>query len=98
MPRKLSGHAVVCLLRHTGYQKGKTMAYSELDCIACWVAEKGMPMPQEFQVNARGGNRRQRGAVIGAHMRSVHPEMRKHHISYSETPDFQTATYIRYQR
>lgn len=48
-------------------------------------------------LTARGGTRSERGAAIAAYVRT-HPGMERFHLSYSETPGFQTATYARYRK
>lgn len=49
-----------------------------------------------LDLEAVGGTRRQRGAVIAAYIRK-HRGLTLVHVSYSETYGFQTATYARYR-
>ena len=48
-------------------------------------------------IEARGGNRRQRGAAIASAARTYGKPLRKVRISYSETYGFLHASYARYE-
>lgn len=52
------------------------------------------------EIRARGGNRRQRGAVVGAVVRQLRKEgktVTRYHVAYSETYGFQTMTEAYYK-
>lgn len=67
------------------------MAYSDVD--AYDIADTNL-----VDVAARGGTRRERGAIIGAYVRKLSGRFVLVSISYSETYGFQTATYARYRK
>lgn len=67
------------------------MAYSDVDALE--VTDTNM-----VDVTARGGTRRERGAIIGAYVRKLSGRFVLVSISYSETYGFQTATYARYRK